>query len=78
MLAVCVSAAGLAFLRFSELWWFLAVATFSYANAFVGWCAARKRDPGWLPRHIGGMGGSYIALAITRQQRARQTPVITR
>jgi uncharacterized membrane protein len=62
MLAVCVSAAGLAFLKFSELWWFLAVATFSYANAFVGWRAARKRNPGWLPVHIGGMGGSYIAL----------------
>jgi uncharacterized membrane protein len=62
MLGVCVSAAGLAFLKFSELWWFLVIATFSYANAFVGWRAARRRSAGWLARHIGGMGGSYIAL----------------
>ncbi|MEA2390045.1 MAG: hypothetical protein QOK31_154 [Solirubrobacteraceae bacterium] len=62
MLAVCVSAAALALLDWQRIWWFLPIATFSYANALVGYLAAKRRRPGWLGRHIGGMGGSYIAL----------------
>jgi uncharacterized membrane protein len=62
MLAVCLSAAGLALLDFAEIWWFLPIAAFSYANAFVGWRAARQRKTGWVATHIAGMGGSYIAL----------------
>ena len=62
MLAVCVSAVGLAALAWSRLWWFLPIAVFSYANALVGYVAAKRRRPGWLPFHIGGMCGSYIAL----------------
>jgi len=62
MLAVCVSAAAMAIIDFRRIWWFLPIAAFSYANAFVGWRAVRRRRPGWLPTHIAGMGGSYIAL----------------
>lgn len=62
MLAVCVSAAVLAALAWSRLWWFLPIAVFSYANAFVGYLAAKRRWRGWIRAHVGGMLGSYIAL----------------
>jgi uncharacterized membrane protein len=62
MATVCVSAAGLAIVDWSRIWWFLPIAAFSYANALVGYVAAKRRRPGWLRWHIRGMGGSYIAL----------------
>lgn len=62
MLTVCLSAAGLAVLAWHRLWWFLPIATFSYANALVGYLAAKRRGRNWLRAHIGGMCGSYIAL----------------
>jgi uncharacterized membrane protein len=62
MLTVCLSAAVLSILAWERLWWFLPIAAFSYANAFVGYLAAKRRRRGWLRAHIGGMGGSYIAL----------------
>jgi uncharacterized membrane protein len=62
ILAVCVSASVLAILAFQRIWWFLPIAGFSYANAFVGYMAAKRRRRGWLRMHVAGMGGSYIAL----------------
>ena len=62
MLATCASATALAVLAWPRIWWFLPIALFSYANAFVGYAAAKWRRPGWIRFHIGGMGGSYIAL----------------
>jgi len=62
MLTVCVSAVGLSALAWSRIWWLTPIAVFSYANAFVGYLAAKHRRAGWLRPHIGGMGGSYIAL----------------
>jgi uncharacterized membrane protein len=62
MLAVCVSAVGLAALAWGRLWWFLPIAVFSYANALLGYVAAKRRWRGWVRAHVGGMGGSYIAL----------------
>jgi uncharacterized membrane protein YeaQ/YmgE (transglycosylase-associated protein family) len=62
MLAVCVSALSLTIVAWPRLWWFLLIIAFSYANALVGYLAAKRRRPGWLRAHIGGMGGSYIAL----------------
>jgi hypothetical protein len=62
MLAVCVTATVLAVLAWNRIWWFLPIAAFSYANAFVGYVAAKRRGRGWLRVHIGGMLGSYIAL----------------
>src|SRR3712207_2609868 len=62
MATVTATAAVLAVLASPRLWWFLPLAAFSYANAFVGYVAAKRRPRGWLRFHIGGMGGSYIAL----------------
>ena len=62
MLFVCLSAAALASMDWERLRWFLAVAAFSYANALRGYLAAKRRREGWLRAHIGGMGGSYIAM----------------
>ena len=62
MLAVCLTAAGLAILAWHRIWWFLPIAAFSYANALHGYFAVKRRRPRWLRRHIAGMGGSYIAL----------------
>jgi uncharacterized membrane protein len=62
MLGVCLSAAALAILDWHRIWWFLPIAVFSYANALVGYVAAKRRPRGWLRAHIGGMCGSYIAL----------------
>jgi hypothetical protein len=62
VLVVCLSAAGLALMRWDELWWFVLLAAFSYALALRGDVAARRRRPGWRRDHITGVGGSYIAL----------------
>ena len=62
MLAVCLSAAALAILAWHRIWWFLPIAAFSYVNALLGYLAAKRRRPGWVRRHVRGMGGSYIAL----------------
>jgi hypothetical protein len=62
MLVVCLSAATLAVIDWGRIWWFLPIAAFSYGNALAGYVAVKLRRPGWLPWHIGGMGGSYIAL----------------
>lgn len=34
----------------------------SYAFAFVGYLAAKRRWNGWLRVHVVGQGGSYIAM----------------
>jgi uncharacterized membrane protein len=62
MLAVCASAAALAWLDWTRLWWFLPIAAGSYAFALVGYVAAQRRWRGWLTTHISGQGGSYIAM----------------
>lgn len=64
MFTVCLSATALAVLAWERSGEFVAIAGFSYANAFVGYMAAKRRGRGrrWLRAHIGGMCGSYIAL----------------
>ena len=62
MLTVCLSATALAILAWERSWAFVPIAGFSYANAFAGYVAAKRRGRGWLRFHIGGMCGSYIAL----------------
>ena len=62
MLAVCVSAAGLAWLDWERNWWFLPIAAGSYTFALVGYVAAKVRWLGWIAAHVGGQGGSYIAM----------------
>lgn len=60
--AVFVTAIALVVSELDRLWWFIPLAGFSYGQALVGYLAVRRRRPGWLPRHVRGMGGSYIAL----------------
>lgn len=62
MLAVCATAAALALLDWQRIWWFLLIALGSYAQAFVGYLAAKRRWRGWLLWHVSMQGGSYIAL----------------
>jgi hypothetical protein len=62
VLGVCVSAAILAVLDWGRLWWFLIIATGSYAFALLGYVAAKRRWRGWLRAHVAGQGGSYIAM----------------
>ncbi len=62
MLGVGVTAAALAFLDWSRLWWFLPIAAGSYAFALLGYLAAKLRWNNWLRFHLAGQGGSYIAM----------------
>lgn len=62
MLTVGVSAVALAAFDPAGLWWFVPIAAGSYGSAAVGRWAARARPRRWLPLHVRGMGGSYIAL----------------
>ncbi len=62
MLGVCISAGTLAILDWYRIWWFLLIAIGSYAFAFLGYMAAKRRWRGWLRAHITGQGGSYIAM----------------
>ena len=62
MLGVCLSAAALAALDWNRIWWFLPIATGSYAFALFGYVAAKRRWRGWLGAHVVGQGGSYTAM----------------
>ena len=62
MLGVCVSAGTLAALDWHRIWWFLPIAVGSYAFAFLGYLAAKRRWHGWLRAHLAGQGGSHIAM----------------
>jgi hypothetical protein len=62
VLAVCISAAGLALLDPAGLWWFLPIAAGSYAFALQARLAIRRRRPGWQRRSVSGFGGAYISL----------------
>ena len=53
---------ALALMDWADAGFLLYIAIFSYAFALVGYVAAKKRPRGWLPVHISGQGGSYIAL----------------
>jgi uncharacterized membrane protein len=56
------SAVTLAVINWSESWWLALVATGSYAFALLGYLAAKRRSRNWLPMHVAGVGGSYIAM----------------
>ena len=62
MLTVCLTAGLMALLDWARLWFFLPIGAFSYAFAFAGYLAAKRRWAGWLRTHISGQGGSYIAM----------------
>jgi hypothetical protein len=81
MLSVCVTAVVVAVLDWQRLWWFVFIATGSYAFALLGYVAAKWRWSGWLRVHITGQGGSYIAmvtaLLVVNWQRLTGEPGIT-
>ena len=81
MLSVCVTAAVIAILDWQRLWWFVLIATGSYAFALLGYVAAKRRGPGWLRVHITGQGGSYIAMVtavlVVNWQRLTGEPGVT-
>jgi hypothetical protein len=57
-----LTAVVLAAMNWDEVWWLALVGAFSYSFALRGYLAAKRRRPGWLPRHIAGQGGSYISM----------------
>ena len=62
VLGACAAAGILAVLDWDRIWWFLPIAIGSYAFALLGYVAGKVRWSGWVPAHIIGQGGSYIAL----------------
>jgi hypothetical protein len=56
-----VTALGLAFMAPGRLWPLALIAVATEAAALVGWLEQRRRRPGWLPRHVGFMAGSYVS-----------------
>ena len=62
VLAVSLTAIGLAALDWSALWWLSPLAVVSYALALLGLLAPRRRPRGWIRAYAHGQGGSYIAL----------------
>jgi hypothetical protein len=62
MSLVCLSALILAIMNWNQSWWFSLIAVFSFSFALKGYLAAKKKGKNWLPKHISGMLGSYIAM----------------
>ena len=57
-----LSAIALALQDWNNLWWFLAIALFSYSFALVGYLAAKIKWKNWIRFHLIGQGGSFIAM----------------
>ncbi len=62
LLAVALTAAGLAFVRWTEDAHLFVLGVLSFGSAHFGRTALRKRWPNWPYFHISGMGASYILL----------------
>lgn len=62
VLAVCLAAAVLVAIDWQRRIVMLPIAMGSYGLALMGYLAARRKRGDWIARHIGGMGGSYIAM----------------
>lgn len=58
----CISAVVLSILNWDRSSYLFFIALFSYSFLIRGYFALKKRNEGWLKRHIGGMVGSYIAM----------------
>jgi hypothetical protein len=59
---VFISAITLALMNWSESAYLFFIGLFSYALAFSGYIASKRRKKNWLAVHIGGILGSYIAI----------------
>jgi hypothetical protein len=55
------TAIGLTAFAPGRLWPLALIAVATETAALVGWRAQRRRTPGWLPRHVGFMAGSYVS-----------------
>lgn len=62
LVAVFVSATGLAVVRWAENYPLFILGLLSMASAFAGRIAPRRRWPGWVRLHLAGMGSSYVFL----------------
>ena len=58
---LCLSAFGLTAIH-PVLWGLDVVVAAMWASALAGWWVRRHQPRGWLPLHVGFMGGSYVAL----------------
>lgn len=47
------------------LWGLDVIVALAWVAALAGWWVRRNQPRGWLPLHVGFMGGSYICLATT-------------
>ena len=62
VLGACLTADTLAILDWNRIWWFLPIAVGSYAFAFLGYVAAKRRWKRMASSAPTGQGGSYIAM----------------
>jgi peptidoglycan/LPS O-acetylase OafA/YrhL len=60
--ALTVSALGLVAFAPGRLWWLALIACGTEVAALAGWREPRRRRPGWRPRHVGLVAGSYVSL----------------
>lgn len=61
---VFLSAIATALMHWPEDAFLFFIAIFSYGLALSGYLARKRKPLNWLPKHIGGMLGSYIGIII--------------
>lgn len=61
-MVVFKTSVGIEIIHWLEGAYFLYIALFSYGLALFGYLARKMRWRNWLPKHIGGMAGSYIGI----------------
>ncbi|CAM3103158.1 DUF2306 domain-containing protein [Filibacter tadaridae] len=59
---VFISAVVTSVMHWQESAYLFFIAFFSYGLALYGYQARKRRSHNWLPKHIGGMLGSYIGI----------------
>lgn len=59
---ILITSVIMAILHWEQSAFLLYIAIFSYGLALFGYVARKRQRPGWLGRHISGMGGSYIGV----------------
>jgi hypothetical protein len=64
LLALFASATFLSVMRWAENYHLFILGTLSFASAWLGRRALRRRWPHWLRVHIAGMGFSYVLMLI--------------
>ncbi|MBT6156948.1 MAG: DUF2306 domain-containing protein [Planctomycetaceae bacterium] len=62
VLVACLLAVVVVLFDWRRLYWFVPISVGSYAFAFLGYVAVKKRWHGWLEWHVIGQLGSYIAM----------------